>query len=422
MRYSGVAVWLLMITIPSFWWMLAVGPYAACYSSPAVLVFGILLWVLVSLAMAMGAASDPGVIPRSVDGRVPDDTVRRTQLINGVEFELKVCTTCGIVRPPRSSHDRKTDRCVLKFDHFCIFLGNTVGRKNYLWFLCFVGLTSFGAIYFVCFSLWQVFHLAGRLEREAGLDSGTAIAKAVGQAFTTVVIGVYFTVMGGLVTLLFLLHCYFVSTGQTTYEFMRGAWKKKTNPFNMGLRANWMAVVHDAAEGGRSARYSPSEGSPVTMETSAETNAAVPGVGEYVGMRTYSPSVSPVLEATRAPSSLVEGQAGDKRSAAVLTELHGLHDKIVGPPPSPTPGPPPTSAEFQVHLGDQVISTTLSAKMLKKPLQKALIDPFLKQFKQKIDAVIVDGERADVKQPASAFVKQAGRAVSVQLVRPGDLV
>ena len=247
-----------------------------------------------------------------------------------------------------------------------------------------------------------MFHLAGRLEREAGIDSGTAIAKAVGQAFTTVVIGVYFTVMGGLVTLLFLLHglglglgfgfanpspnpnpnpnqvtllfllhCYFVSTGQTTYEFMRGAWKKKTNPFNMGLRANWMAVVRDAAEGGRSARYSPSEGSPVTMETSAETNAAVPGVGEYVGMRIYSPSVSPVLEATRALSSLVEGQAGDKRSAAVLTELHGLHDKIVGPPPSPTPGPPPTSAEFQVHLGDQVISTTLSAKMLKKPLQKA---------------------------------------------------
>ena len=172
-------------------------------------------------------------------------------------------------------------------------------------------------------------------------------------------------------TLLFLLHCYFVSTGQTTYEFMRGAWKKKTNPFNMGLRANWMAVVRDAAEGGRSARYSPSEGSPVTMEISAETNAAVPGVGEYVGMRIYSPSVSPVLEATRALSSLVEGQAGDKRSAAVLTELHGLHDKIVGPPPSPTPGPPPTSAEFQVHLGDQVISTTLSAKMLKKPLQKA---------------------------------------------------
>jgi len=49
-----------------------------------------------------------------------------------------------------------------------------------------------------------------------------------------------------------------------------------------------------------------------------------------------------------------------------------------------------------VVLGDQIIATTLTAKMLKKPLQKALIEPFLKQFKQKIDAVIVDGERAEV--------------------------
>ena len=52
---------------------------------------------------------------------------------------------------------------------------------------------------------------------------------------------------------------------------------------------------------------------------------------------------------------------------------------------------------------------------------QALIEPFLKQFKQKIDAVIVDGERADVKQPASTFVKHADRAVSVKLVRPGDI-
>jgi len=35
--------------------------------------------------------------------------------------------------------------------------------------------------------------------------------------------------MGGLVTLLLLLHCYFVSTGQTTYEFLKSAWKKRPN-------------------------------------------------------------------------------------------------------------------------------------------------------------------------------------------------
>ena len=61
---------------------------------------------------------------------------------------------------------------------------------------------------------------------------------------------------------------------------------------------------------------------------------------------------------------------------------------------------------------DYVLTTYLPAHLI----TQALIDPFLKQFKQKIDVVIVDGEYADVKQPASTFVKHAGQAVSVQLV------
>ena len=72
------------------------------------------------------------------------------------------------------------------------------------------------------------------------------------------------------------------------------------------------------------------------------------------------------------------------------------------------------------------MATTLSEKMLKKSLHKALIDPFLKHYKTsggavKIDKVMVDGEQADVTQPASSFVKHTDRAVSVQLVLIGDL-
>lgn len=393
-RYSGVMVWLLMITIPSFWWMGAVGPYASCYVSPAVLVFGILLWFLVSLAMAVGAVSDPGVIPRGALGKEPDETVRRTKRINGVEFELKICTTCGIVRPPRSSHDRKTDRCVLKFDHFCIFLGNTVGRSNYFWFLCFVGLTSFGAVYFVSFSLFHVVHLAGRLEREAGLDSGAAFGKAFGQAFLSVVIGIYFAVMGTLVTLLFLLHCYFVSTGQTTYEFMRGAWKKRPNPFNMGLRANWLAVMRDAT-----VHRSQCDGNP-TIETTTV------GLGEYVDTKLHSPSTTPPRKDGSEEGAPASGRVADAPSGAGKGRV--------------------TSSEFQLHIGDQVVSTILSEKMLKKSLHKALIDPFLKHNKTsggaiKIEKVMVDGKEADVTRPASSFVMHNDRTVTVQLVRPGDL-
>ena len=390
-RYTGVATWLLLITIPSFSWMVAVGPYVACYLSPAVLVIGILLWLLVSFTMAVGALSDPGVIRRNVDGPDPDEMVRRTKLVNGVEFELKICATCGVVRPPRSSHDRKTDRCVLKFDHYCVFIGNTVGRSNYLWFLCFIGLTSFGALCFVGCSLFHVLHLAGRLEREVGHDTSVAMGKAVGQAVFSVVIGIYFAVMGTLVTLLFLLHCYLVSTAQTTYEFMRGAWKKRHNPFDRGLRANWMAVALDAAM-----NRSQCDGNPTI-----ETTTSLPGAGEYVGQKISSP---------------LEDRAGEGLPASCPV--------AEDTPPIAAAVSRVTSAEFQLHIGDEVVSTTLTEKMLKKSLHKALIEPFLTQYKgkMKIEKVMIDGEQADVTNPAAAFVRHKDRAVSMHLVRLGDQV
>ena len=57
--------------------------------------------------------------------------------------------------------------------------------------------------------------------------------------------------------------------------------------------------------------------------------------------------------------------------AKFLAARPGKGPEEVRGPPGTRQGPPPTSAEFLVHLGDQVIKTTLSAKMLKKPLQKA---------------------------------------------------
>ena len=280
---------------------------------------------------------------------------------------------------------------MLKFDHYCVFIGNTVGRSNYLWFLCFIGLTSFGALYFVGFSIFHVLHLAGRLEREVGHDAGVAMGKAVGQAVFSVVIGIYFAVMGTLVTLLFLLHCYLVSTAQTTYEFMRGAWKKRHNPFDRGLRANWMAVALDAAM-----NRSQCDGNPTI-----ETTTSLPRAGEYVGPKISSP---------------LEDRAGEGLPASCpIAE---------DTPPIAAAVGRVTSAEFQLHIGDQVVSTTLTEKMLKKSLHKALIDPFLKQYKgkMKIAKVMVDGEQADVTKPAAAFVRHKDQAVSMHLVRLGDQV
>ena len=53
----------------------------------------------------------------------------------------QVCTTCVIVRPLRSKHCSEQDKCVAEFDHYCPWVGNTIGQRNRIYFvsmLCFV--------------------------------------------------------------------------------------------------------------------------------------------------------------------------------------------------------------------------------------------------------------------------------------------
>merc|ERR1719201_707729 len=64
---------------------------------------------------------------------------------------LPMDETDSVVRPPRAKHDSITDRTVLRFDHFCPWMNNAVGRNNYLYYISFLFATipiscSWGAL------------------------------------------------------------------------------------------------------------------------------------------------------------------------------------------------------------------------------------------------------------------------------------
>ena len=61
-----------------------------------------------------------------------------------------VCHSCRVRRPIRSKHCKIQRHCIQKFDHFCPFVGNTVGRDNYKYFF---GLL---VMHMICGSLWQI--------------------------------------------------------------------------------------------------------------------------------------------------------------------------------------------------------------------------------------------------------------------------
>lgn len=54
------------------------------------------------------------------------------------------CNTCQSIKVDRSHHSSDLNRCVARMDHYCTFLGTTIGKRNYrlflqfcFWYLCY---------------------------------------------------------------------------------------------------------------------------------------------------------------------------------------------------------------------------------------------------------------------------------------------
>ena len=140
--------------------------YCACRMTRACTphqVIGICSYLLSTTLMALAAFSDPGTVPPSTGRRQGQiQTMPQQITINGVRIHLKYCVACGIQvchpaltaphlhvhlarsdptytrpsllqRPPRATHCRETNQCVDKWDHYCPWIGNAVGRRNYPW-------------------------------------------------------------------------------------------------------------------------------------------------------------------------------------------------------------------------------------------------------------------------------------------------
>ena len=56
------------------------------------------------------------------------------------------CKKCKAWKPPRSHHCSVTRQCVLKMDHYCVWVGNTVGLLNYKMFVLFLFWAFIGCL------------------------------------------------------------------------------------------------------------------------------------------------------------------------------------------------------------------------------------------------------------------------------------
>ena len=84
-----------------------------------------------------------GTRPSSAANDV-DDRLNHSELWAGNWNQL--CVSCKLVKPFGTKHCSMRDKCVARFDHYCPWMGNTIGKRNHRDFVVFLILESFAMV------------------------------------------------------------------------------------------------------------------------------------------------------------------------------------------------------------------------------------------------------------------------------------
>ncbi|CAD7964431.1 unnamed protein product [Amoebophrya sp. A25] len=177
------------------------------------------VYALTCVSYYQAVTTAPGFIPHSwrVSPGVTFERKRKTGM-------YRLCYSEGVYKPDRSHFCRTQQRNVLRMDHYCGFMNNTIGYDNHKNFLLFL-------LYGSGISTWAAFAATtGGGASVPVASGGAATAMAVGAgAISPVGLALVHTTVGiaGLVSVATLpfagFTMYLGATNRTTIEFVEGA-------------------------------------------------------------------------------------------------------------------------------------------------------------------------------------------------------
>ncbi|CAD8134234.1 unnamed protein product [Paramecium pentaurelia] len=235
------------ITIPSFLFYIFMSPEFAKSGQNGYTIVFVLIQITIYVFLWFAVCLDPGIIPNirpeyemneelldvpqkysKIDYRFIMDL--KMFIIKAHQFKLKYCSTCAIYRPVRASHCPSCDNCVVRFDHHCSWIGQCIGRRNYIYFYFFLMSVSFKLIF--VFGVCLSYIVDESKKRSVSMETSDAISETLANNPISIILVIYSFGFSCFVIGLWGFHTYLVLTNMTTNEYLKKHWiVQSNNPF-----------------------------------------------------------------------------------------------------------------------------------------------------------------------------------------------
>jgi len=139
----------------------------------------------------------------------------------------------------RAKFCRTTNNCIARFDHYCPWISNAVGARNYKHFYCFILLVSLLDLFEAASSLLLILYKCDSHH----ITLRSFIESAEKQPCASVII-LYSFLVSLLICPLFVYHSWLLSRNITTNEHIKDVYNQRNpNPYDRGCVRNCFGIL-----------------------------------------------------------------------------------------------------------------------------------------------------------------------------------